>query len=99
MLQEADLLVNATPVGLKKSDPLLVPGRAFPVKKKIAVYDLIYNPKETKLLAVAKKKGCRVANGAGMLVHQGARAFEIWTGTKPPVKDMRLALMCALGQK
>lgn len=95
IMNEIDLLVNATPMGLKKEDPLLIPARCFP-KKKIAVYDLIYNPKETKLLQVAKKKGCSVSNGAGMLVHQGARAFQIWTGKKAPVEDMRRALLSAL---
>lgn len=98
VLGEVDLLVNASPVGLKKTDPLLVPRRCFPAKE-LAVYDLVYNPRQTKLLGVAKKKGCRVANGAGMLVHQGARSFELWTGRKAIVADMRKALFAALGQK
>ena len=90
-LPEIDLLINATPVGLKKSDPLLVPARIFP-RKKLYVYDLIYNPAQTKLLKTARGKGCRVSNGLGMLLYQGARAFEIWTGKKAPLKEMKAAL-------
>jgi len=94
-LPEVDLLVNATPVGLKKTDPVLVRPRAFP-KKRICVYDLIYNPAQTKLMRIARGKGCRVSNGLGMLLHQGARAFEIWTGKRAPVKEMKTALKKAL---
>ncbi len=91
-LSEVDMVVNATPIGLRSSDPLLIPARIFP-KKKLYVYDLIYNPSQTKLIKVAKGKGCRTSNGLGMLLHQGARAFEIWTGMKAPVSDMRRALL------
>jgi shikimate 5-dehydrogenase len=58
----------------------------------LLVYDLIYNPCETKLLKMAKKRGARVSNGLGMLLYQGARSFEIWTGKKAPVETMRRAL-------
>jgi shikimate dehydrogenase len=47
------------------------------------VYDTIYTPAETQFLAEAKARGCRVQNGLGMLVRQGAKAFELWTGVKP----------------
>jgi len=97
-LPEVDLIINATPVGLRKNDPLLIPGRIFP-EKKLAVYDLIYNPAQTKLLTVAKKKGCRTAHGLGMLLYQGAKAFEIWTRTKAPVSTMRRALLQGLKKK
>ncbi len=53
---------------------------------------MIYQPAETKLLAAAKAAGCRTANGIGMLVHQGAKAFEIWTGQPAPVDVMRRAV-------
>lgn len=87
---QADILVNATPVGMKPEDPLLVDeGVLHP---DLFVYDLIYNPAETKLLAAAKKKGCSCANGLGMLLHQGALAFEHWTGQLAPVDVMRQAL-------
>jgi shikimate dehydrogenase len=96
LLKEVDLLVNATPVGLKKSDPSVVPARCFP-NKKIAVYDLIYNPAKTKLLQIAERRQYRYANGSGMLVHQGARAFELWTRTQAPAKIMRNTLIKNIG--
>lgn len=50
------------------------------------VYDVIYNPEETKLLRMAKEAGCRTANGLYMLLYQGAAAFKIWTGQDMPVE-------------
>jgi shikimate dehydrogenase len=55
---------------------------------------MIYRPAQTPLLAAAKKAGCRVANGLGMLLHQGARSLELWTGRRNmPVQHMRDALL------
>ncbi|MCF7871009.1 MAG: shikimate dehydrogenase [Candidatus Omnitrophica bacterium] len=68
-----DLLINATPVGLKESDPLLVEKKFL--HKNLIVYDLIYNPARTKLLAAAEEKGLRFSNGLGMLIYQGAESF------------------------
>jgi len=87
---QSDLLVNTTPVGMKEADPCLVEGKLLP--KDILIYDLIYNPEETKLLKIAKAVGAETANGLGMLLYQGARAFEIWTGQRPPIEIMRQAL-------
>ena len=53
---------------------------------------MIYRPAETPLLRAARAAGCRTANGLGMLLHQGARAFEIWTGQAAPLTVMRRAL-------
>jgi len=92
LIPTVDCIINATPIGLKKSDPLVISPRIFP-KKKLFVYDLIYNPAETKLLAAARKRGCIVSSGLGMLLYQGARAFEIWTGKKAPIASMRKALL------
>jgi shikimate dehydrogenase len=89
-ISEADLLVNATPIGMKKSDPCLVDENLL--HKGILVYDVIYNPKETLLLARARARGAQVANGLGMLLYQGVAAFEIWTGNTAPVEVMRKAL-------
>ena len=89
-LLKCDLLVNATPMGMKDSDPLPVDEKF--IQKNLLVYDLIYNPKETKLLALARKKGARYSNGLGMLLYQGVRSFELWTGKIAPVKIMREAL-------
>lgn len=91
ILPAVDLIVNTTSVGLKKSDPLLLPARMLP-QRSVAVYDLIYNPAKTKLLQTAERRGYRIANGLGMLVYQGARSFEIWTGKKAPVAVMKKAI-------
>ncbi len=87
-----DLILNATSLGLKSQDPLPLDLKKFPLKRAGAVYDMIYRPAETKLLRAARKVGCQTANGLGMLLHQGARAFEIWTGRRAPRAVMRRAL-------
>jgi len=85
-------VVNATLLGLKLNDKLPVDAEQFSLKQTRAVYDMIYRPAETPLLKAAKKAGCRTANGLGMLLHQGAKAFEIWTGKAAPLAVMRRAL-------
>jgi shikimate dehydrogenase len=87
-----DLVLNATSLGLKPDDASPVDEKLFPLKNAGAVYDMIYRPAETPLLAAAKKAGCKTANGLGMLLHQGAKAFEIWTGKPAPLAVMRRAL-------
>ena len=89
---EMDLLLNATPIGLKAGDPSPLDEKQFSLRQARAVYDMIYKPAETKLLATAKAAGCKTSNGLGMLLHQGAAAFEIWTGKTAPIDVMRRAL-------
>ena len=89
---EIDLLLNATSLGLKPEDGSPLDEKQFSLKQTRAVYDMIYRPAETRLLAAAKAAGCRTANGLGMLLHQGAKAFEIWTGRPAPLDVMRRAL-------
>jgi shikimate dehydrogenase len=87
-----DLLLNATSLGLIADDPSPLDEKQFSLNQTRAVYDMIYRPAETKLLAAAKAAGCKTANGLGMLLHQGAKAFEIWTGEPAPLDVMRRAL-------
>lgn len=87
-LHGADIVINASPLGMKDNDP--PPLNLSLITGKITVCDLIY--KETPLLRAASEKGCKTMNGLGMLLHQGVLAFEIWTGIKPPVKIMRAAI-------
>ena len=89
-----DLLVNATPLGMKKSDPL--PVSAGALRKGSRVYDLIYNPFKTRLVLAAQKRGLKAAGGLNMLLYQGAEAFKIWTGRRAPVETMRRALLRAI---
>jgi shikimate dehydrogenase len=90
--ENLDLLLNATSLGLKVDDASPLDEKQFSLKQARAVYDMIYRPAETKLLAAAKTAGCKTANGLGMLLHQGAKAFEIWTGKPAPLDVMRRAL-------
>lgn len=90
VLASIDLLVNATSVGLHASDPSLIDCGAL--NPQAVVVDLIYNPEETTLLREAKARGLKAVNGLGMLLHQGALAFERWTKQKAPLAVMRGAL-------
>jgi shikimate dehydrogenase len=87
-----DLIVNATSLGLKDVDPLPHDAKRFPLGKARNVYDMIYRPAETKLLKAAKAAGCGTANGLGMLLYQGTKALEIWTGQPAPEEVMKKAL-------
>jgi len=90
LCRACDLVVQASPVGMKKDDRSLLPPEAF--REGQRAFDLIYMYPETAFLATAREAGAKGANGLGMLLHQGARAFEIWTGTEPSVPAMRQAL-------
>ncbi len=89
-----DILINATPVGLKETDPLLID--PLWLHRGLFVYDLIYNPAQTRLLRAASENGCQVSNGLGMLLYQGMLSFQIWTGVAAPEEVFRTALESAL---
>jgi shikimate dehydrogenase len=95
-LAEADLLVNASPVGMFPKHEARPPVDPWQLNGGALVYDLVYNPLRTRLISEAEARGCRVLSGAGMLVYQGARAFELWTGRRAPVESMRQVLEEAL---
>ncbi|MFN0127741.1 MAG: shikimate dehydrogenase [Verrucomicrobiales bacterium] len=87
---EVDLIVNATPLGMKADDP---PPMDFAhLHRHHNVYDMIYSPPETPLIAAARAAGARAANGLSMLLHQGAAAFDLWFGKPVPIEAMRLGL-------
>jgi shikimate dehydrogenase len=90
--EPVDLVVNATSLGLQPADPSPLDECLCPLTKVGAVFDLIYRPAETPLLAKARVAGCHVANGLGMLLYQGVTALELWTGKPAPVAVMRAAL-------
>ena len=89
---EIDLLLNATSLGLSESDMSPVDEKSFSLSNTRTVYDMVYRPAETRLLKLARAAGCRAANGLGMLLYQGAKALEIWSGKPAPVPVMRRAL-------
>jgi shikimate dehydrogenase len=81
----ADLVVNATPVGMTEEGMVFDPTLLGPRQ---SVIDLIYHPPSTPLLDAAVERHCAVANGLGMLVHQAAHAVRLWTGLDPPIAAM-----------
>lgn len=85
-----DLLVNITSLGLKPGDPAPISLDAF--KDGLKVYDTTYGRHDSALITAAKARGMPCANGLSMLVHQGIRSLEIWTGAEVPVDVMRAAV-------
>jgi shikimate dehydrogenase len=87
-VEDADLVVNATPAGMDGNEVPIDPAHLRPGQ---VVVDLVYHPRPTPLLAAASDRGCTVVDGLGMLVHQGARQFTLWTGEEAPIAVMRAA--------
>lgn len=92
-LARADMLVNTTPVGMHPHEDEAPPVPVDLIHKGMIVYDLIYNPMETRLLAAAKRQGAVAINGVDMLVGQGAASLRIWTGLEAPIDAMRQAVL------
>lgn len=93
---EIDLLINCTSIGMVGQSIGKSPVDKNLMSSNTVVMDLVYNPMVTKLLEDAVQIGCRVIDGVGMLLHQGALSFESWTGLKPPLNVMRKALLQVL---
>ena len=91
-LNETDILVNATPVGMHPATGEMPPVPLDSLPGDALVCDLIYNPGETMLLKKAKERDLAVLNGLGMLLYQGALAFRLWTGVEAPLGVMRQTL-------
>jgi len=89
-LSRADLLINATPVGMDREGETLVTSDLM--HRDLFVMDLVYHPPETALMREARKAGARAENGLGMLLHQAALAFNLFTGKRAPLEVMRRAL-------
>ncbi|MBL7157104.1 MAG: shikimate dehydrogenase [Candidatus Omnitrophica bacterium] len=89
-ISKADLLVNATPCGMKESDPPLFDYRY--IHEKLYIFDLIYTSL-TPLTKEATSRGAKAVNGLNMLLYQAGAAFKIWTGVKAPLEVMRGALL------
>ena len=88
-LSQANLLINETDIGMgSKKDQLPIADVKL-LHSQLAVFDLIYSPSETRLIQEAKKMGIKAYNGLGMLIHQGAIAFELWTHREMPVQNIR----------
>ncbi|ELY61289.1 shikimate dehydrogenase [Natronolimnohabitans innermongolicus] len=94
LLADADILVNATSVGMDDGDETPVPAAAL--HGELAVLDAVYSPLETRLLREAADAGATTIDGAWMLLYQGVEAFEHWTGRDAPVDAMNDALRSRL---
>ena len=86
----ADLIVNATSLGMNDDDPL--PMDLDHLADNHVIADLIYSPKQTALLRAAEDRGLPNMNGLGMLLHQAGEQFRLWTGLEPPIKSMAEAV-------
>jgi shikimate dehydrogenase len=93
-LGQADLVVNATSAGLDPKAPPVLPARILPAT--LMVFDTIYGVGCAKLRREVEISGAKWSDGLGMLLHQGAAAFSLWTGRDAPVEIMRQALQSAL---
>ena len=92
-LGEVDLVVNATSAGLGPESAAVLPARLL--RAGLLVFDTVYGAGSAAFQAEAEAAGARFADGLGMLLHQGAAAFRLWTGREAPVETMRDALRCA----
>jgi shikimate dehydrogenase len=92
LAEHPPLIINTTPLGMPPYTDQSPWPDGLPFPPDTFVYDLVYNPRQTKLMRQAKSAGRRTANGLGMLVQQGALAFKLWTGVMPDVQLMRKSL-------
>jgi shikimate dehydrogenase len=98
VIEDCDLLINTTSVGMHPNEDMC-PIDLDLLHEGLTVCDIIYNPEKTMLLIEAEKLGCKTMNGIGMLVNQGAKAFEIWTDKKAPIELMRESLKLLLDSR
>lgn len=90
------IIVNTTPIGMKGNSADQMPlsyQTVYDIPVDTVIYDVIYNPTKTVLLEHAQKRGMKTINGLDMLLHQGAKALEIWTGNLPDVDKMKIAAL------
>ncbi len=95
-LGQAGLLINATSVGMYPAVDASPLPAGVDLPAHLVVFDMVYNPQETRLLQQAKRAGTRIVGGLDMLIGQGVKAFKLWTGRTPPVDVMRRAALASL---
>ena len=92
LMETIDIIINTTPVGMSP-DIDIMPLREDLIMQRHTVFDIVYTPLMTKLLTVAQEKRCTIVSGIDMLLFQGARQFELWTGKPAPVGAISSAIM------
>ena len=98
-LSQYKMLINTTPIGMRSKAMGISPVEEESIKtmdKSALVYDIVYNPLNTELIKIAKKYNIKTIQGLDMLIYQGAKAFEIWTGKKPDTLKMKIAALEAM---
>lgn len=95
LLRDADVLINTTTLGMHPNMDAAI-ATAEELHSDLTVFDIVYNPLETRLLREAKAAGAKTISGVLMLVYQGAEAFKLWTGVEPPVELMKKTVLEAL---
>ncbi|OGU75923.1 MAG: shikimate dehydrogenase [Ignavibacteria bacterium RBG_16_34_14] len=96
IFKDSKLIVNATSVGMFPDSDDIITSLSDSFVKDQLVFDLVYNPPETKLLQLAASNGAIVLDGVKMLVHQAAKSFELWTGEKVPIDELQRSLMMVI---
>ncbi len=86
-----DVIINTTPIGMHP-DLNSIPIDGDLIKRSHTVFDIVYSPEMTRLLKTASEKGCRIIRGLDMLINQGVKQFEIWTGERAPVELIKAEL-------
>lgn len=91
-MADSYLFANATGMGMKPLEgQTYIPDKSF-FRPDLIVTDVVYSPRETAMLKMAKEAGCKTMNGMGMMLFQGAAAFELWTGKEMPIEHMKKVL-------
>lgn len=90
LLEDSELIINSTPVGMYPHNDQTIIDE---IPEGTIIMDIIYHPLETKLLQLAKKKGCQIINGSAMFLYQAAEQFRLFTGNEPPLEIMKKALL------
>ncbi len=103
-VRAVDLVVNATPLGMGVVVSTHGEGEPLPLDVSLlsegqVVIDLVYHPAVTPLLTEARRRGLRTVNGLGMLIHQAAHAFRLWTNEEPPLEAMSAAAVATLSAR
>jgi len=97
-ISDTHILINTTPVGMHPNiDEMPIPETLL--HENLFVFDVIYNPLQTKLLKKAKRRGCEILGGLDMLVNQGALSFQWWTGKEPDISLMKTKIVEYLEEK
>jgi len=91
-IADSAIFINATGVGMKPLDQVSIITDEAMLRPDLVVADTVYNPIKTKMLAMAEACGCKTVNGLGMMLWQGAAAFELWTGKEMPVEYIKKAV-------